>query len=394
MDEVELRRQAVRRHRAGEPAGRIADALQRTDRWVRKWTARADAAVAGQDWAQSRSRAPRHSPTRTPDDLRQQVLEARARLVANPMSQYGALTIAWELQTLGVDPVPEVWTINRILADAGVTRPRGRTPGYQSKGVPYPQPTTTGPGDYHQADLIGPRHLDGGVGFHAFNLIDVGSHTAGSEIIDVLRPTSIAASLVTIWHRVGLPLVAQFDNHSNMRGAIPPRAAIFGPVVAACLDLGVIARFAPLREPWRNGLVEHFNDVWDKSFFRTDRYPTIAVLRERNAIFEAFHNARHRYAAHGGRSPNEVRAGMDPRRPPTNYQLPDRLPAKGRIEAVRFIRSDGIVDLWGHKIHVHDEHTYQYITALIAVRAKQVRLITRHGEILHTGAFDIDRHLR
>ena len=38
---------------------------------------------------------------------------------------------------------------------------------------------------------------------------------------------------------------------------------MFGPVVATCLDLGVIVRFAPLREPWRNGVIEHFNDVWD-----------------------------------------------------------------------------------------------------------------------------------
>ena len=53
------------------------------------------------------------------------------------MSQYGALAIAWELQLLGVEPLPEVWTINRILAEAGVTRRRGRTPGNQSKGTLY-----------------------------------------------------------------------------------------------------------------------------------------------------------------------------------------------------------------------------------------------------------------
>ncbi len=147
MDEVERRREAVRRHRAGETAQQVADALGLTDRWVRKWSARADTAVAGEDWAQSRSRTPKSSPSRTPDRLREQVLKSRAKLVANPMSQYGALAIAWELHTLGVDPVPAVWTINRILAQAGVTRGRGRQPGYRSKGAPYPHPTTTGPGE-------------------------------------------------------------------------------------------------------------------------------------------------------------------------------------------------------------------------------------------------------
>ena len=115
--------------------------------------------------------------------------------------------------------VPEVWTINRILAQAGVTRPRGRQRGYQSKGLPYPHPVEQDPGQFHQADLIGPRHLDGGIGFHAFNLIDVGSHTVGSEIIDPLRPVTVAGSLANIWGRVGIPLRIQFDNHANLRGA-------------------------------------------------------------------------------------------------------------------------------------------------------------------------------
>jgi len=393
MDEVERRREAVRRFQAGETAQQVGVAVGRTDRWVRKWAARAEVAVSGEDWAQSRSRAPKSSPRRTPQGLRDQVLTARAKLEANPMSQYGALAIAWELHTLGVDPVPEVWTINRILADAGVTRRRGRTPGYQSKGAPYPHPRTTGPGEYHQADLVGPRNLDGGIGFHAFNLIDVGTHTAGSEIIDPLKPPTIAASLATIWGRVGLPKVIQFDNHSNLRGAIPPRASTFGPVVATCLDLGVIARFAPLREPWRNGVVEHFNDVWDKSFFRTARYPDLDILRARTATFEAFHNARHRYSAHRGASPDEMRANLTLRLPPQDYQPPTRLPAKGRIEAVRYVRSDRLVNLWGHKIHLTEDQTYQYVTAIISVRAKQLRIITRHGEIIHAAAFNIDRHL-
>jgi len=394
MNEAELRREAVRRRQAGETTGAIAASLGRTGRWVRKWVARHDAAEAGADWAQSHSRAPIRSPRRTPERLRRQVLDARATLEANPMSQYGALAIAWELQLLGVEQVPEVWTINRILADAGLTRRRGRTPGYQSKGAPYPHPITRGPGEYHQADLIGPRNLDGGIGFHAFNLIDIGTHTAGSEIIDILRPTTIAASLATIWGRVGIPKVVQFDNHSNLRGGIPPRASTFGPVVATCLDLGVIARFAPLREPWRNGVVEHFNDVWDKSFFRAARYPDLALLREATATFEAFHNARHRYSAHRGASPNEMRTGLALRLPPEGYQPPGRLPAKGRIEAVRYIRSNALIDLWGHKITVADRHTYQYVTAVISVRAKQLRVVTRHGEIIHAAGFDIDRHLR
>ncbi len=394
MNEIERRREAVRRRQAGETTSEVAAALGRTDRWVRKWAARQAASAGGDDWAQSLSRAPRSSPSATSQQVRDQVLAVRAKLELNPQSQYGPLAIAWELQLLGVDPLPEIWTINRILARAGVTRRRGRQPGYRSKGTPYPHPAERGPGEFHQADLIGPRHLDGGIGFHAFNLIDVGSHTVGSEIIDPLKPVAIAASLTTIWGRVGIPIRVQFDNHSNLRGAIPPRASMFGPVVATCLDLGVIVRFAPLREPWRNGVIEHFNDVWDKSFFRTARHPDLEILKDRVAAFETFHNARHRYSAHHGATPNETRAGLATLHPPAGHQPPTRLPAKGRIEAVRFIRSNGLLDLWGHKTILDQAHTYQYVTAIISVRAKQLRVLTRHGEIIHAAPFDIDRQLR
>ena len=32
----------------------------------------------------------------------------------------------------------------------------------EPKGVPYPAPPSERPGDLQQADLVGPRHLDGG----------------------------------------------------------------------------------------------------------------------------------------------------------------------------------------------------------------------------------------
>ncbi|MGH9186516.1 MAG: hypothetical protein ACRD0U_11980 [Acidimicrobiales bacterium] len=78
--------------------------------------------------------------------------------------------------------------------------------------------------------MVGPRHLFGGVEFHALNLIDVGSHEAANEIVEVVRPPLLAASLAKLWSTVGLPAVAQFDNHANFRGGIQPAWQHFGPV--------------------------------------------------------------------------------------------------------------------------------------------------------------------
>ena len=138
MNEEELRKEAVRRRRLGESSEMIATDLGRTSRWVRKWVARHDEGSHDETWAASRSRAPHTSPSRTPDELRQLILDARARLVANPRTQYGALAIAWELRHMGVEPIPERRTIERETARAGLARPRRRQSRYMPKGVPYP----------------------------------------------------------------------------------------------------------------------------------------------------------------------------------------------------------------------------------------------------------------
>jgi putative transposase len=394
VSEEELRKEAVRRRQAGESAEEVAVALGRTSRWVRKWSARAETETDNQDWAAGRSRAPLTSPTRTAAGLRQAIVDARARLVANPRGQYGPLAVAWELRRMGVDPIPPRWTIERVINAEGLARPRRRQAGYVPKGVAYPTRINPEPGTTHQIDMVGPRHLDGAVEFHALNLIDVGSHAAGSEILAAPRPTLVAAGMAQMWTTLGVPAVAQFDNHSNFRGGIPPAWSHFGPVVATCLDLDVVARFVPLREPWRNGIVEHFNDVWDKSFFRTARFTGLDHLRAENASFVAFHNHHHRYSAHGGASPDEVWAGRLYHPLTRGYQVPTSLPAKGRIEVIRYVRSNRVVDLFGKRLTLAEEHTHQYVTAIIKVRAKQLTVVTINGEIVHDGSFAISRLLR
>ena len=309
MSEEDLRKEAVRRRRAGESAEEIAAALGRTDPvgpQVGGAVPRRRPARDGPGAGHGRRTALRRG---APEDLRRLIVDARLRLQANPRAQYGALAVAWELRRTGVDPVPNRWTIEREIARAGLARPRRRPVGYVPVGTPYPTPPVPEPGDLHQIDMVGPRHLHGGVEFHALNLLDVGSHEAASEIMEVPRPNVLATGLIGMWSRVGIPLTAQFDNHSNFRGGIPPASASFGPVVATCLDLGVVPRFIPLREPWRNGVVERFNDVWDKSFFRTERFTGLEHLSRENAAFIEFHNVQHRYGAHGGKRPEEIWRG-------------------------------------------------------------------------------------
>lgn len=395
MSEQQLRVEAVRRRLEGESPIEIAAALGRTTRWVRKWVARHDDDGHVDSWAESRSRAPLTSPTKTSDVLEEQILASRARLVANPRAQYGSLAIQWDLRRVGVESIPPARTIERILERAGVAQPRRRRPEqYQSKNVPYPTRVAPEPGTTHQIDMIGPRHLFGAAKFHTLNLIDVGSHRVGNDIVTETRPAVLVQALCGIWGRVGVPSVAQFDNHANFRGGIPPAWQYFSPIVATCLDLDVTARFIPVREPWRNGVVEHFNDVWDKSFFRTEVFNSIDHLRTENSAFVEFHNTHHRYSAHAGSTPNQMWTNRLRAELPADYQPPSRLPAKGRIEVVRYIRSNRELSLFGKRVTLAENHIHQYVTAIIKVRSRKLIVVDINGEIIHDSDFNLSRELR
>ena len=154
------------------------------------------------------------------------------------------------------------------------------------------------------------------------------------------------------------------------------------------------ARFIPVREPWRNGVVEHFNDVFDKSFFRTEVFTGIDHLRQENTAFVEFHNTHHRYSAHAGAAPDQMWVNRLCPTLPVDYQPPDRLPAKGRIEVVRDIRSNRQLGLFGKRITLAETDIHQYVTAIIKVRSRKLIVVDLNGEIIHHSNFNLSRELR
>jgi putative transposase len=372
--EEELRREAVRRRLAGESPEQVARSLGRSRRWVAKWVGRHDPANA--DWARGARRGPLRAPHRTCAETEALVLAVRERLVANPWAQVGAEAIAWEMRKLGAEPPPRR-TIERILARAGAPR-RTRGGRRQPKGVPYPTLALERPGGLHEADLVGPRHLDGGVRFYALNAIDRVSHRCGIEIVETNTDEQIAEALVSLWGRLGLPERLQLDNGGPF---VAPKG--LGLVVRLCLHQGVTPRFIPAREPWRNGTIEHFNDTFDKRFFRQERFDSLPHLKERTRDFETFHNANHRYRATNGRTPAESVEGSEQRTPLPLAELPHGWPAAGRVEFVRFIRSDRKLRLLNRAITMPDTLVHEYVTAVLdlAIPADEENLrVLRAGE--------------
>lgn len=354
--EAELRREAVRRRLAGESPERIAASLGRTRRWVSKWVAR-HAAGAQEDWAAGRK--PGAVVNRTDPEREAQVIAARRRLAANPWAQIGADAIAWELVKLGVEPPPRR-TIERILERAGLVEARRRERP-KSKGLAYPAPPAQAPGDLQQADLVGPRHLDGGLPFVALNAIDIVPHAAAIEIVADQREQTLAQALLASWERLGVPRRIQLDNGKPFLLG----SAHLGEIARIAIHQGATPVFIPQGEPWRNGVCEQFNDTFDKRFFRSERFSDRDVLSTRALEFERFHNANHRYRATDRRTPDEARVGLAQRRPRPLSELPHGWPEHGQIEFIRFIRSDRQLRLLRRQIEMPETHVYRYVTATL-----------------------------
>jgi putative transposase len=221
------------------------------------------------------------------------------------------------------------------------------------------------------------------VRFHALNQIDVCSHHAGIEIVADRGDERVVGALHALWRRHGVPGRIQFDNG----GPFTSPTGV-GEVVRVCVHQGAVPVFIPPREPWRNGTIERFNDTFDKRFFRQERFADRTQLAIRAGAFEAFHNSQHRYQATDGRAPDETVPAKHRRDPLPTEAIPAGWPAAGRIEFIRFIRSDHKLRLLGRAIQMPDGHAYQYLTATldlsIAPDSDNLLVSDERGELIAT----------
>jgi putative transposase len=160
-----------------------------------------------------------------------------------------------------------------------------------------------------------------------------------------------------------------------------------------CLHQRIVPVFVPPREPWRNGTIEHFNDTFDKRFFRQERFSGLAHLIERAGAFERFHNAQHRYSATRGRTPEEI-AAAKPSTPLGVESIPAGWPECGKVEFIRFIRSDERLRVLGRAIPMPDGSAYQYVTATLdlSLTSKDNLLVAdTDGQLLTTARLTTPR---
>lgn len=361
---------AVDRYHDGESPSAICASLGRSREWFYKWLRRFE--VGEPNWFRDRSRRPHQSPACTSDEIEQVVIAVRRSLQSQDLF-HGAQAIRWELEDLRVEPLPSIRTIGRILARHGLTR---RRPGrYEPKGKTYPGPIATGPGTLHQSDFVGPRYLRGPVRFYSLNSVDVAIGRCAVQ--PVLRRGGQATidAIWQTWQRLGMPRHQQVDNEMVFYGS-PAHPRGMGSLIRLCLHHGIEVWFIPPGEPWRNGVVEKFNDHWEAKFLRRVVMASAEELVRESLRFEARHNGRYRYSKLGGKTPQAAleASGAKLRFPPgpeaPRYPLPK--PERGRYHLVRFVRSDGLVDIFGESFSAPPEATYEYVRLTVDVERQQL----------------------
>jgi hypothetical protein len=206
--------------------------------------------------------------------------------------------------------------------------------------------------------------------------MDVFSHQVYIESQRTKQDRQVASSLLRCWKAVGLPDFLQLDNELSFRGSNRyPRSP--GLVIRLCLYFDVQPVFIPLGEPWRNGVIEKFNDTYNKKFFRRQWFANYAVLKRQSKNFQRFHNKHHRYSCLKGKTPLETiqKAGYKPDQLGANTKLPDldTVP-DGNIILIRFIRSNRILDVFGEKFKVSKSLIYSYVKAVIVTEIQRLQI--------------------
>ena len=200
--------------------------------------------------------------------------------------------------------------------------------------------------------------------------MDLFSHRIYIESQRTKEDRPVAASLMRAWKFLGLPDFLQLDNALNFHGSNKyPRS--FGIVIKTCLYFGVQPVFIPISEPWRNGVIEHFNDTYNKKFFRRQWFNSYAHLKRQSKNFQRFHNKHHRYSCLKGKTPDEFTKNHE-YKPATlwpNTKLPDLdyIP-DGNVIFIRFIRSDRTLNIFGEKFQVSKKLVYSYVKAIVVTK--------------------------
>ena len=377
--EIELRKRAIGLYLQGWKKSEIARKMQRSRSWVQRWIDRYrsnEPRVSLQD----HSRAPQTMGWTYPERIKQMVLRIRVERAKGKRAKYryalvSAQAIYYELRELHVSPIPSPRTIHGWLKQAGrISERKAR----KAPNPTYPVLPCRAVNDVQELDFKGPFYLQDHL--HKYYLVALRDKRSKKTALRALANKSMDAILdflVDAWQRLGCPKYLKMDNCLDFRGSnLYPRSP--SKLVRVCLDLGVRPVFIPLREPWRNGVVENLNGLLDRFLFRTQTFETEKQLHKAVQRLETTLNTRHRLPALQGKTPQEFTTNAKLRYPSTHYDWRTRnlQLVKGNVTFLRLVRKSGRITLTAKdKFLIGKKYQWQYVIAVVDVAKKRLHVI-------------------
>lgn len=383
--EIELRQQAIALYLQGWNNSEIARKLHKSRSWVQRWVGRyrSNAATVS---LQDHSRAPKHIPWAFPERIKRMVVQIRMEREQGKRAKYqyalvSAQAIYYEMRELGISPLPTPDTIHLWLKQAGRIRERKAR---KAPNPTYPELPCRAVNDVHELDFKGPLYLqDRSHKYYLVALRDTKSKKTALRALANKSMDAILDFLVDAWQHMGCPKCLKMDNCLDFRGSnLYPRSP--SKLMRVCLDLGVQPVFIPLREPWRNGVVENLNGLLARFLFRMRTFDTEKQLHQAVQRMETTINTKHRLPALEGKTPQEFAAIARLRYPPAHYdwRRRDLRLLKGKVTFIRFVRKSGKITLTAKdKFLIGKKYKWQYVLANVDVAKKKLHVICQGKQV-------------
>jgi len=346
--------------------------------WIYKLLARYR--EGGYEALEPRSRAPRSSPNKTPEEVVRAVVSLREQLLSQG-HDCGAETIAYHLAER-LEEVPSVSTIWRILRREGlvVAQPQKRP---RSSLIRFEAEL---PNEMWQADITH-WELAGGQDVEILNMIDDHSRLF---LASRAFPTAKAADVVDVFR-------SAIDLHGAPASLLCDNGAVFtatprGGKVLLQLEmerLGVLAKNSRPYHPQTCGKVERLHQTLKRYLARQAPAKTLAELQAQLDAFAHYYNAIRPHRALGGRTPLQAYSARVKARPPSQEASEahfrvrhDKVDAGGTVT----LRHDSKL----HHIGLGRAHKGKPIKLLVADREVSV-LDARTGELIRRLILDPTR---
>ena len=325
-----------------------------------------------------RSRRPKSSPTRTPAEVQQVIVELRQELVRLGVDA-GAQTIAHHL-AMRLGSAPSRSTIWRILKAQGLITPE-----------PHKRPKSSWnrfqaelPNQLWQADATHWR-LANGAEVEILNLIDDHSRFC---LASVAYPTIKAADVLEVFttagQSYGYPARFLTDNAAVFSGA-PRKGRV---ALESELDrLGIVSSHSSPYHPQTCGKVERFHQTLKLYLAKQAAAESIAHLQLQLDAFRTIYNQHRPHRALDGRTPLQafharLKASPSATQPQLDYRIRrDRLDAHGKV-TVRYL---------SRLRHIYVSYRQRGQPVMLLVAGDHIRVTAEDGALLRELTLDPTR---